>query len=84
MKESQTARILTLLKSKGRVTNVELNRIAFRYAARICDLRKEGHTIVTNRIKDGLFTFTYRGCREEKITMRQPRTTQKKGQLTLL
>lgn len=60
-KVSQTARILRLLKANGRATNKELNKICFRYGARIFELRREGHVIVTNRIKDGLFEFVYMG-----------------------
>lgn len=60
--KSQTARILDRLKTKGRVTNAELNHIAFRYSARIAELRKEGHIIVTNRKgNDGLFEYIYKG-----------------------
>lgn len=65
-KLSQEARILKLLKTKGRATNVELNRICFRYGARIHDLRREGHDIVTNRLKAGLYVFIYRGYRGDK------------------
>lgn len=63
-KLSQTARILQLLKAKGRVTNVELNRICFRYSARISDLRREGHIIVSNRVRQGVWEFTYRAERD--------------------
>ena len=58
VKESQTKRILKLLREKGTVTNVELNRICFRYGARIYELRKDGHVIVTNRVREGVFEFT--------------------------
>lgn len=58
-KESQAARILRLLKKKGTVTNRELNRICFRYGARIWELRREGHTIVSNKVRGGLWEFTY-------------------------
>lgn len=58
MKESQTKRILKLLKEKGTVSNAELNKICFRYGARLHDLRRDGHIIVTNRVKEGLYTFT--------------------------
>ena len=55
-KESQTAKILKRLK-QGEATNTELNRIAFRYSARIHDLRKEGHTIVAEHVKESLWRF---------------------------
>lgn len=50
-----------MLKSEGTVTNRDLNKICFRYGARIHELRKEGHKIVTSRVKEGLFSFTYKG-----------------------
>lgn len=65
-KISTEARILKLLKGQGRATNVELNRITFRYGARIYDLRREGHIIVTNRLSAGLWLFVYKGEREAK------------------
>lgn len=64
-KLSQTARILKLLKSKHQVTNRELNRLAYRYSARIAELRTEGHHILTERAKDGLFTYTYLGHEDD-------------------
>ena len=62
-KLSQTARVLNLLKANGKATNSELNKICFRYGARIFELRKEGHIIVTNRVKEGLYEFSYQGTR---------------------
>lgn len=64
-KESQTTRILRLLRSKPAVTNKELNRICFRYSARLGELRSEGYIIVTNHVKDGLFEYVYRGKTKE-------------------
>jgi hypothetical protein len=63
---SQTARILKLLKSKHQVTNRDLNRIAFRYSARIADLRVEGWNILSIREKDGLWRFVLQGHRDDK------------------
>lgn len=57
---SQTTRILRLLKRQGSATNLELNPIAYRYSARIAELRKEGHSIVTDRLKEGVFRYTYK------------------------
>jgi hypothetical protein len=57
---SQTHKILTLLKTNGSATNVELNRIAYRYSARIAELRKEGHDILTERLSEGIFRYTYK------------------------
>lgn len=53
----QTAKILAVLKEKAYVTNVELNRICFRYSARILELRKEGHNIQREYIKPGVYKY---------------------------
>ena len=58
---SQTGRILKLLKRKGSVTNVELNKVCFRYAARLHELRREGHDILTIYEKPGVYRYFYRG-----------------------
>ena len=63
-KDTQTSKILKLFKLKGSATNHELNRICFRYGARIHDLRKEGHIIKSNHIKDSLWEFSYHGKKE--------------------
>lgn len=61
MSESQTARILRLFKERGTLTNKDLNRICYRYSARILELRNEGHLIVSNHIKDSLWEYVYKG-----------------------
>lgn len=66
---SQTARILKLLKSKHQVSNRDLNELAYRYSARIAELRTEGHQILTERVKDGLFTYTYLGHEDDVEVM---------------
>ena len=63
-KDTQTAKIIRLLKANGKATNKELNRICFRYGARIYDLRKKGHIIKSNHIKDSLWEFVYFGKEE--------------------
>lgn len=68
-KDTQAARILKLLKAKGQATNRELNRIAFRYSARLADLRAEGHKIVSVREKDGLWRFVYQGHRDDEAVV---------------
>lgn len=60
-KETQCARILKLLKSKGEATNIELSRVCFRYSARIHDLRREGHSIVSVHDKGSRWRFVYKG-----------------------
>lgn len=65
---TQTGRILKLLKTQGTVTNRDLNKIAYRYSARIHELRREGHDILAVREKVGLYRFIYRGHRDEEPT----------------
>lgn len=60
-KKTQKQRILDLLKAQGSATNRELNSICYRYAARIHELRKEGHDIQQDIISRGLRVFIYRG-----------------------
>lgn len=53
----QTEKILALLKEKPYVTNVELNRICFRYSARILELRNDGHDIQRKYLKPGVYKY---------------------------
>ena len=55
-KISQKTRILNRLRL-GVVTNIELNEICFRYAARISELKKEGHDIQKRRVKGSVFEW---------------------------
>lgn len=64
-KETQTAKILRLLKKHGELTNYQLNRIAFRYSARLYELRREGHVILTVCEKGSLRRFIYKGDGED-------------------
>lgn len=68
MPASRTAgsrqQVLDVLKTKGRVTNLTLNEVAFRYGARIHELRKEGHRIKSERLPiPGVWLYTYEGKR---------------------
>lgn len=56
---TQTERIYKLLKKrpKSGVTNYELNKIAFRYAARIHEMRKDGLPISIIHVKDSLWIY---------------------------
>lgn len=56
---TQQEKILAILEKAGDhgVTNVTLNRIAFRYGARLHELRKQGYQISTLYIAPGLFRF---------------------------
>lgn len=60
-RKSQTQRILDVLKGDREVTNATLNRIGFDYTARISELRKEGHVILAEYVKPGLFRYHYQG-----------------------
>ena len=57
--KSQTDKILTYLKSGKPLTPITaLNKFGcFRLAARIADLRKDGHTIFTETVTKGKKTF---------------------------
>lgn len=60
---NQTSKILKLLKqrkSKG-VFNTELNRICFRYGARIYELRQDGYSISCIRLKQGIYNYVLLG-----------------------
>lgn len=65
---SKTAKILRLLKDKRVATNKELNLLAFRYSARIHELRREGHIIVSEHVGDGLWLYHYEGERDDNRT----------------
>jgi hypothetical protein len=58
-KASQEARILKLLKNNRvyGVTNYELARCSLRYSARIYNLRKDGHNILTLQITRGTWKY---------------------------
>lgn len=56
-KETQSKKILNLLKSSSFVTNSQLNGICYRYSARIHELRKDGWNIERSHIKDGLWRY---------------------------
>jgi hypothetical protein len=57
--------ILNLLQSKGIVTQHELNTIAYRYGARINDLRNEGYEIETKPKTRGEFIYIYLGIHDK-------------------
>lgn len=56
---NQTEKIINLLEKRGKrgASNYELNKIAFRYSARLHELRKEGYKIKAQHIKDSLWKF---------------------------
>lgn len=58
-KPNQKDRILRVLKvarNRG-VTNRALNRLCFRYASRLFELRRDGFEIKTVCVKPGLYRF---------------------------
>ena len=57
-KTNQAKRILRELRDKKSVTNVDLNRICYRYGARIYDLRKAGWNILRHYEKPGVYRYT--------------------------
>lgn len=60
-KETQSSRVLKLLRAKKVVTNTELNNICFRYSARIHELRNDGWLIDTKLKAGGLTKFIFMG-----------------------
>ncbi len=56
-KTSQTKRILTKLRVNRTVTNTELNKIAYRYSARILELRNDGHNIQKKYVRRGVVLY---------------------------
>ena len=57
-RKSQAHRILELLKENDHVFTQDLERIAFNYTMRVSELRKEGHTIVAEYEKPGVYRYT--------------------------
>lgn len=57
---SQRDKVLAAIKA-GPVTNFELNKICYRYSARIYELREEGHQISTHIVDKATTVYTYRG-----------------------
>jgi len=64
-KQAQIKKILTLFKTKRTVSNFELNKVCYRYAARIHELRKDGYRIVSNHVGGGLWNFVYMGHEDD-------------------
>lgn len=55
---TQRDKILELLERNGTASNYELNGIAFRYAARLQELRDDGYKIRSKHIKGSRWEFT--------------------------
>lgn len=56
-KETHARKILRTLKSNRYVTNIDLNRIAYRYSARIHELRREGWNIQRQYERPGIYRY---------------------------
>lgn len=56
---TQSEKILAKLQEAGEagVNNIELNKIAFRYSARLHDLRKDGYIIKATHIINSCWNF---------------------------
>ena len=57
---TQRDKILNLLVESGEqgVLNIQLNNIAFRYGARLAELREDGYSIRSSHIKGAVWRFT--------------------------
>lgn len=60
---SQKERIYNLLKAAGKegATNIQLNRVAFRYSSRIKELRDDGYQIIRQHVKGSIWRYTLDG-----------------------
>jgi len=56
-RKSKTQRVIELMQRKQGATNGELNNIMFRYGSIICNLRKDGHKIMTEYGKGSKVTY---------------------------
>lgn len=59
--DSHVAKILAILKGKRRATNLELMKITPRAAARINDIKREGHLVRSVHVKGPLWVYIYDG-----------------------
>lgn len=68
---NQKTKILNLLRERKEsgATNIELNDICFRYGARIADLRADGYTIQSIKVKGSKWKFVL----SEPVRMSEPK-----------
>lgn len=71
---SKYMRVLNKLKADGRVSNWDLNKIAFRYGSIIFDLRKAGHNILTVCVDNqtGHYDYVWKGKDSVETTVYAP------------
>lgn len=65
-KVSKTHLILRHLKKHRKATNRDLSRYCNRFGARLHELRAEGYIIETEQLRNGLFTYIYKGHRDDQ------------------
>lgn len=56
-KLTQSQKIIRLLKGNKFVTNIDLNKIAYRYSARIFELRRDGWKIEREYERPGIWRY---------------------------
>jgi len=62
---SQTAVMLQQFKLKGVLTTSDLMRIGTGCSSRLKELRNDGYIIVASYEKPGLYSYTYRGHKDD-------------------
>lgn len=64
-RQSQTAKILAILKEKGEINTAQLQRIGTGCSSRIHELRREGHIIAPSYEKPGMWRYVYLGLKDD-------------------
>ena len=64
-RKSQTARLLDEFKLYHELTTADLMRIGTGCSSRLHELRKEGHVIVQQYERPGMYRYTYLGQKDE-------------------
>ena len=64
-RQSQTHRLLEAFKEHGSLNTAQINALTGTgCSSRIHELRKEGHIIVSDYVKPGLYNYTYKGQKQ--------------------
>lgn len=63
---TQTSKILALLKKKRKVSNFELRTIAWRYPARILNLKQDGYLIRSVHDTGARWYYIYDGHKDDQ------------------
>lgn len=64
-RKSHYSMILNLFQDKHEVTNLDLAKITFRYSARLGELRKDGHKILAQYERPGVWRYSYLGHKDD-------------------